>query len=148
MRCVIVGTDALGRSTIVSDGGDLPRIELPNGIVRQELWWQPRIPVHAGDTGQHDEDTGAAPPAAGAVVRILTVPPSRQAPEEWKADLHFDDALHIMTQILGQLDVVLEDGEVTLRVGESIVLPGSVHDLRNTTDEPATFVYTSFPLVR
>jgi hypothetical protein len=39
-------------------------------------------------------------------------------------------------------------GGVTLRPSDSAVLPASVHDLRNTTDQPATFVYTSFPLAR
>ena len=54
----------------------------------------------------------------------------------------------IITLITGQLDIVLEVGQVTLRPGESIVLPASMHDLRNTSDVPATFVYTSFPLIR
>jgi mannose-6-phosphate isomerase-like protein (cupin superfamily) len=50
--------------------------------------------------------------------------------------------------IVGRLDIVLEVGEVTLGPGDSVVLPASVHDLRNTTGEPATCVYTSFPLIR
>ena len=37
-------------------------------------------------------------------------------------------------------------GEVTLGAGDSIVLRGSMHDLRNVQPRPATFVYTSFPL--
>jgi mannose-6-phosphate isomerase-like protein (cupin superfamily) len=67
---------------------------------------------------------------------------------EWIPDLHFDDSVHVITLIVGRLDIVLEVGEVTLGPGDSVVLPASVHDLRNTTGEPATFVYTSFPLIR
>ena len=78
-------------------------------------------------------------------MRILTVPPS---PVDWSVDLHFDDSMHVITLITGQLDIVLEVGQVTLRPGESIVLPASMHDLRNASDVPATFVYTSFPLRR
>ena len=35
-----------------------------------------------------------------------------------------------------------------LAPGDTIVLPASVHDLRNRHDVGATFVYTSFPLSR
>ena len=49
---------------------------------------------------------------------------------------------------LAQLDIVLEVGEVALHAGDSIVLPGSMHDLRNMNEAPANFVYTSFPLAR
>jgi mannose-6-phosphate isomerase-like protein (cupin superfamily) len=48
----------------------------------------------------------------------------------------------------GELDIVLEEGEVTLRPGGSVILPGSAHDLRNPADEPASFIYISFPLAR
>ena len=40
------------------------------------------------------------------------------------------------------------DGDVALGQGDTIVLPASVHDLRNRHAEDATFVYTSFPLSR
>ena len=42
--------------------------------------------------------------------------------------------------------MLLEDGEVALGAGDSTVLRGSMHDLRNEQPQPATFVYTSFPL--
>jgi len=39
---------------------------------------------------------------------------------------------------------VLEVGVVTLRPLDTVALPGSVHDIRNRTEEEATFAYTSF----
>jgi quercetin dioxygenase-like cupin family protein len=61
-------------------------------------------------------------------------------------DLHTDPSLHVITMLGGELMVILEDGELTLGAGDSIVLRGSMHDLRNVQPRPATFVYTSFPL--
>jgi len=144
-RRIVVGTDAQGRSIVVSDARDMARTYPPTGVAIQEVWWQARVPARLDDVGARVGPIGLAAPPAGAVIRILTVPPSGSG---WALDLHYDDSMHVITLTEGQLDVVLEVGEVTLRAGDTIVLPASVHDLHNTTDEPATFVYTSFPLTR
>jgi hypothetical protein len=147
-RRVLVGPGSSGRSAVVTDTTDLARNEQPNGIVLQEIWRQDRVPARAGDEGVRTGEIGLAPPAAGGVVRILTVPPMRGLVEGWLPNLHFDDALHVITMISGELDIILEEGELTLAVGDSVILPGSVHDLRNQAGVPATFVYTSFALAR
>ena len=147
-RRVIVGVDPKGRSTVTADEKDLARNEQPNGILLQEIWWQEQVPARADDDGVRVGEIGLAAPPGGAVIRILTVPPTRFMVDEWVPNLHYDDSLHVITMTSGELGVVLEEGEVTLRAGDSVILPGSVHDLRNSTDEPASFVYTSFPLAR
>lgn len=144
-RRVIVGVNATAASTVVADDQDLPRTQLPNGIVLQELWQQRNIPAEPNDRPEPQWTLGPAAPTEGAVVRILTVPAaSGEALTE--PDLHTDPSLHVITMLGGELIVILEDGEVTLGVGDSIVLRGSMHDLRNVQPRPATFVYTSFPL--
>ena len=147
-RRVIVGVDPKGRSTVTADEKDLARNEQPNGILLQEIWWQEQVPARADDDGVRVGEIGLAAPPGGAVIRILTVPPTRFTADVWVPNLHYDDLLHVITMTSGELGVVLEEGEVTLRAGDSVILPGSVHDRRNSTDEPASFVYTSFPLAR
>ena len=144
-RRVLVGVDAQGRSAVVADAQDMALAYPPTGVEIQEIWWQARLPAQVDDAGARTGRIGLAAPPSGAVVRMLTVPPS---PADWSVDLHFDDSMHVITLITGRLDIVLEVCQVTLRPGESIVLPASMHDLRNTSDVPATFVYTSFPLRR
>ncbi|MFC9354844.1 hypothetical protein [Arthrobacter sp. NPDC057013] len=144
-RRVIVGTNASKASAIVADGRNLPSTHLPNGIVLQELWQQRSIPAAPDDHPEPSWTLGPDAPAEGAVVRILTVPGA------WGdtlavPDLHTDLSLHVITMLDGELDIVLEDGEVTLAKGDSIVLRCSMHDLRNRQPRPATFVYTSFAL--
>jgi quercetin dioxygenase-like cupin family protein len=146
-RRIVVGLDAQGRSAVLSDATDMALKHPPTGVAIQELWWQAELPARLDDHGARIGPIGLAPPQRGGVVRILTVPPSADG-ADWVPDLHFDDSMHVITLIAGQLDIVLEVGGVTLLPGDSVVLPASVHDLRNTTDQPATFVYTSFPLAR
>ena len=136
-RRVLVGEDAQGRSTVVTDANDMALAHPPTGVEIQEIWWQARIPAQVDDAGARTGPIGLAAPPSGAVVRMLTVPPS---PADWTVDLHFDNSMHVITMIAGRLDVVLEVGEVTLQHGDTIVLPASVHDLRNTSDDPATCV--------
>jgi quercetin dioxygenase-like cupin family protein len=146
-RRVIVGVTGTGASTVVADDRDLPCTRLPNGILLQELWQQPGIPAEPNDRPEPRSTLGPDAPTEGAVVRILTVPAANgEALAE--PDLHTDPSLHVITMLGGELIVLLEDGEVTLDVGDSIVLRGSMHDLRNVQPRPATFVYTSFPLAQ
>lgn len=144
-RRVIVGVNGTSASTIIADDRNLPSTQLPNGIVLQELWQQRTIPAGPNDRPEPEWNLGPAAPTEGAVVRILTVPAANGA-EPAKPDLHTDPSLHVITMLDGELIVILEDGEATLDIGDSIVLRGSMHDLRNVQPRPARFVYTSFPL--
>ncbi|WP_326943722.1 hypothetical protein OG439_27610 [Amycolatopsis sp. NBC_01307] len=146
-RRVIVGNDEAASSTVVADERNLPRTRLPNGILLQELWQQRDIPAKREDLPESEWTLGPAAPTEGAVVRILTVPAATGS-AVLEPDLHTDPSLHVITMLTGELDVILERDEVTLSVGDSIVLRDSMHDLRNTQSRPASFVYTSFPLAR
>lgn len=144
-RRVIVGVATSGASAVVADGRNLPATQLPNGILLQELWQQRTIPARPNDLPETGWTLGPKAPTEGAVVRILTVPGSHGVSEA-TPDLHTDLSLHVITMTDGELVVILEEGEVTLGPGDSIVLRGSLHDLKNVQPRPATFVYTSFPL--
>lgn len=144
-RRVVVGLDADGRSTVAADSSDMAMAHPATGVSIQEVWWQQQVPARLDDAGAREGSIGLAAPPAGGVVRVLSVPPT---PDDRDVDLHFDDSMHVITLLNGQLDIILEVGEVALQPGDSIVLPASVHDLRNRQDQDATFVYTSFPLAR
>lgn len=144
-RRVIVGVNNTMASTVVADERNLPATRLPNGILLQELWQQRTIPAGPNDRPEPEWTLGPAAPSEGVAVRLLTVP-AASGEVLAATDLHTDLSLHVITMLNGELIVLLEDGEVALGAGDSIVLRGSMHDLRNDQPQPATFVYTSFPL--
>lgn len=145
-RRIVVGLNTSGASAVVSDDRRLPTTELANGIILQEVWQQRDIPAKPFDEPQPDWTLGPDAPRTGGVVRILTLPAGHGSGPEGP-DFHTDASLHVITMLNGELIVALEDGNAVLGIGDSIVLRGSMHDLRNEQSTPASFVYTSFPLV-
>ena len=146
-RRLIVGTDRTGRSTIARDDHDLAQTQPLTGFSLQEIWSQESVPGSRADAGLRAGAIGIEPPAAGALVRILTI--SALGPEdEWVPNLHGDNNRHVLTVVSGTVDLILEDNVTTMHTGDSVVMSGHIHDWRNTYGVPAVLVYTSFPLVR
>ncbi|MEU6644064.1 cupin domain-containing protein [Saccharomonospora sp. NPDC046836] len=144
-RRVITGVGPDGRSTVVSDGVAMAGTTRLDGASVEEIWWQDSVPAHADDRGAREGDVSTAPPPSGAAVRLFVLPPDEE-PGEWRPNLHRNEALHVITVLSGEIAVYLESDEVLLRARDSIVVPGTMHDLRNPGREPATLVYTVFPL--
>ena len=148
-RRVVVGVDGDGRSTVTADGVSEVSTVRPNGAFLQELWRQETLPARAGDDGTRRGGWQALPPLHGVSVRIFTLAGTDQpdVPTPVPEGLHRADNLHVITVVSGQAILVLERGEVLMGQGESVVMPGSMHDWRNPFAEPAVMVTTVFCLV-
>jgi hypothetical protein len=146
-RRIIVGESDDGRSTVVADGHDLAQTEPLSGFLLQEIWSQEAVPGVVRDDGVRTGDIGIEPPSAGVLVRILTVLPLESA-QDWVPNLHDDDNRHVLALVSGDVDLILQTGEVTMHAGDTVVLSGHMHDWRNTYGAPAVLVYTTFPLRR
>ncbi|WP_141396694.1 cupin domain-containing protein [Microbacterium gorillae] len=134
-RRVVVGIDDAGRSAFLSDDRDAAALPRANGTLMHELWRQ-------------DTPTGGVAPAVvgpvpetGFVVRTLTLPP-HAAGTRPAADLHTSPASYVITVLEGELLVTVEAGESLLGAGETIVIPGSMHDIVNPTEHPTRIVFT------
>jgi hypothetical protein len=142
-RRVITGLDREGRSTIVSDGPAATWVERPGGTILTDLWQVERLPTRVDDDDGLGEVAGAAPPSAGAVVRMCTFPPdSEMDMEAFEASmrevygpqasgdndipgLHQTATVDVLTVLTGELHVVLEADETLLRPGDSIIQRGT-----------------------
>jgi mannose-6-phosphate isomerase-like protein (cupin superfamily) len=132
-RRVVTGLNAEGRSCVVIDG-PVPR----HGPVANLIWRTTAVP--ADNSGSAD---AAAPYEMGFLHDggtnfILTELPAGIGGE---AFMHVTDTIDYLVVIGGEVVMVLETGEVTLRPGDFIVDRGVNHGWRN--DGAETAVYAS-----
>jgi hypothetical protein len=163
-RRVVVGLDGAGRSAVVSDAPTSARTIRPNGAIVEEIWRQEHLPARVADDGIRTGEMAPMPPPKGATVRMFTLPPDRAPTPSGEAalpgslgelnvrrsadppTLNRTASMYVATVISGEAYVVLEAGEVLLRPGDSLVLPGCLHAWRNETKSPAAIVTVVFPL--
>lgn len=143
-RRIVVGLTDSGRSTVAADAHDIADTEPASGYLVQDLWRQQSLPGEVNDGGVTTSPIDVEPPPEGALVRVLTIQPL--AADDWTSNLHGDTNRHVLTLVSGTVDLILEDQEARMTVGDTVVLSGHVHDWRNTFGEPAVLIYTSFPL--
>lgn len=144
-RRIIVGLTDDGRSTVNRDAQDVAVLDPVPGFRVLEVWCQRAVPGRVDEHGARSDDAEITPPPGGALVRVLTIAPVALA--DWAPNLHGDNDRHVLLLVSGTVDLILEDTEVTMTVGDSVVLSGHVHDWRNTSGEPAVLVYTTFTLI-
>jgi hypothetical protein len=164
-RRVIVGFDADGRSTVIRVDNQLPGTQRPTGSTVHELWRQERVPARASDGALgHASEMNPMPPEAGVSIRRLVIPPEvwagtphpqtegpvagrQYAVRRENAALHRTNSLYVGTVVSGAAYLLLEAGDVLLSVGDTFVLPDSMHSWRNPFDAVAVIVSTAFPLL-
>jgi len=159
VRRVVTGHDEQGRAVVLQDGAP-PRVIRPPhqpGLAFWELWNTRAAPAPIVAT--EDEPTllhdGTAPPPNGTVIRIVDIPP--EGPNG--PDLG-DDAADLLAQVglahhgtnlrhplmhrtqsvdygvvlQGEIVLLLDDQDITLRAGDVVVQRGTIHAWTNRTD--------------
>lgn len=146
-RRIVAGLDANGKSCVVSDGA-VDVSGSPPGLGVANVW-----------TGKLVEADNAAPLAEGlAPFRIeqLAEPVYAMMVAEYAPGLgrddphmHFTNTADHFYVIEGEVVLVLESGDVTLRAGDIGICRGVMHGWRNDSDSIArlvTFVLPANPL--
>lgn len=155
-RVVVTGVGVNGRSTIVSDGDSATRI-VTSAFAVGDVWRMDSVPtaINAGNT--LEGSVVLSPPHGGLIVRTVAFPPD----SEWKAiggydtamaaidgaasyeedkeidGLHATDTVDVIIVISGEIYAVLQDAEVVLRQGDTLIQRGTKHAWSNRSDEPA-----------
>lgn len=134
---VVTGLNAAGKSCVLIEG------EVPRRRPGANLVWRTGA-LPADNSGTADE---AVPYEMemlhdGGVNFILTeLPPGLGG----DAFMHATDTTDYLVMIGGEVVLVLETGEVTLRAGDFIVDRGVIHGWRNDGAVPAVFASITIP---
>lgn len=144
-RRVVTG-ERNGRSTIVIDEAQCPYqmgIEGANGLAVTDMWRtgpNPRCAPAGPDSCSLPLVFG--PNEGGTVVQILEWPPDRQLfgtadPAVAKAATsHQTATIDYVYVISGEIHVILDDGEVRLSAGDTLVQRGTSHAWSNRSNAP------------
>jgi hypothetical protein len=159
IRRVVTGHTSAGRSTILIDG------EIPPGSVEHDryVWTSNAIPaVNSGSVDAADVPLRLEP-VGGSVFRIVEFPPesalahlSAEQKEGFFADLfaglgashcrvdtsqspgmHKTSTLDYVMVVRGEITLLLDEGEATLKAGDLVVQRGTNHDWVVRGGEPA-----------
>lgn len=135
-RRVVTGLNAAGRSCILFDGA------VPRHAPAANLVWRNAVPADNGGAQDAAVPYAMAHLHDGQVNFILTELPAGLPGE---AFLHATDTIDYLVMISGEVVLVLETGEVTLRAGDFIVDRGVIHGWRNDGAETAVFASVTIP---
>jgi hypothetical protein len=163
VRRVVTGHDESGKAIVLSDGAPpvVIRSEVQAGLAFHELWNTNAMPTYI--TADCEEPTrqhsGTAPPKNGTVIRFVDMPPEGQAGPQFDAEqarklfsavgleknadhhrpgrhplMHRTESIDYGIVLSGEIVLLLDDSEVTLKEGDIVVQRGTIHAWTNRTD--------------
>jgi hypothetical protein len=136
-RRVVTGHDEHGKSVVVFDGPPPQHHSMRGpsiGAEFFEIWNAPvAVPLlNSVETREPNEREFTIMPVAGHLLRILEVYPLKAGGK--RTVMHRTKTLDYVVVIEGELVLLLEDSEVTLKQGEVVVQRGTNHAWENRSD--------------
>jgi len=164
IRRVVTGHDAKGRAIIQEDGpvARVQRIGGDIGPMFHEVWNTRATPAPIDPASGEPEEDGIvlAPPQNGTRIRVLDIPPEgdgirNMTPEEAAAHfaevgaghasnaaktgakhalMHRTETIDYGIVIDGELVLIMDEGETTVRAGDIVIQRGTNHGWANRSD--------------
>jgi mannose-6-phosphate isomerase-like protein (cupin superfamily) len=139
-RRVVTGHDARGKSVVLSDGSPPQHHPMHGPAVGAdfyEMWGDAGLvpELGAAPVGEPNERPFTIMPASGHLLRILDVYPLARGGK--RTAMHRTRTLDYVVVITGELVLILDDSEVTLRSGDVVVQRGTDHAWENRGDKIA-----------
>ncbi len=163
-RRIVTGHDADGKAIIQEDAPPprVQRIGGDTGPMFYEVWNTTQTPAYIDPASgePHEESIVLAPPKNGTRIRVLDIPPDddsfeNMTPEERKAHfaeigaadavaqgenvrhahMHKTETIDYGIVLEGEIVLIMDEGETTVRAGDIVVQRGTNHGWANRTDK-------------
>jgi mannose-6-phosphate isomerase-like protein (cupin superfamily) len=167
LRRVVTGHTASGKSTILFDGPP------PDGPAPHDryVWTTTTTPADNSGASEAFAPFRLEPPANGSIFRVVEFPPqsalsgfSAEQKEEFfknlfaslgashcrvdtsrSAGMHKTGTIDYAVVLRGEVTLLLDEGEATLRPGDLVVQRGTNHDWVVRGNEPALIAFVMLP---
>ncbi|GAA4369209.1 cupin domain-containing protein [Nocardioides caricicola] len=143
-RRVVTGHTPDGVSVVLSDGPVPVSRELPDdGVHFHEIWNTEGAPavVRAVEPDPTERDLAVPPPPRGTKIRINEFAPGHLDERGLQSPVHRTASIDYGIVLEGEITLVLDDSEVTLRAGDVVVQRGTDHAWANRGDVTAKVVF-------
>jgi mannose-6-phosphate isomerase-like protein (cupin superfamily) len=142
-RRVVTGHDHTGKSVVLSDGPPPQHHPMHGPEVAAdffEIWNCTRpVPLLSAQESEPNERAFTIMPVAGHLLRIIEIYPPNQGGK--RTVMHRTRTIDYVVVIKGEIVLVLDDSEVTLRAGDVVVQRGTDHAWENRASEPARMAF-------
>jgi hypothetical protein len=143
-RRVVTGHDASGRSVVLSDGAPAQHHPMRGpgiGADFFEIWNTPRaVPELTSLEGREPvERDFTIMPVTGHLIRIIDIYPPQAGGK--RTVMHRTQTLDYAIVIEGEVVLILDDSEVTLKKSDTLVQRGTNHAWENRSDKLARMAF-------
>ena len=142
-RRVVTGHDRTGKSVVLSDGPPPQHHDMRGAEVGAdffEIWNCTRaVPVLSAAEPEPNERAFTIMPVSGHLLRLIEIYPPGQGGK--RTVMHRTSTLDYVVVISGEVVLVLDDSEVTLRSGDVVVQRGTDHAWENRGTQPARMAF-------
>ena len=142
-RRVVTGHDPSGKSVVLSDGPPPQHHPMHGPEVGADFFeiWNCTQPVPLLSAQEHEPNERAFTimPVSGHLLRIIEIYPPSQGGK--RTVMHRTRTVDYVVVIKGEIVLVLDDSEVTLRAGDVVVQRGTDHAWENRSSQPARMAF-------
>lgn len=144
VRRVVTGHDAAGKSVVLSDGSPPQHHSMKGrdvGADFHEIWNSTEpVPVLGSTEAREPNDRAfTIMPVSGHLLRIIDLYPAKDGGK--RTVMHRTRTLDYVVVIRGEVVLILEDSEVTLKESNVVVQRGTLHAWENRTGELARVAF-------
>jgi mannose-6-phosphate isomerase-like protein (cupin superfamily) len=144
-RRVVTGHTPDGVSVVVSDGPVPVSRQIPeDGVAFHEIWNTTGAPAPINaleDVDPTERELAVPPPERGTKIRINEFAPGFLNEAGLQSPVHRTESIDYGIVLEGEITLLLDDSEVTLRAGDVVVQRGTDHAWANRGDGVAKVAF-------